>query len=1818
MRPAERVAKGIVMALRQIPSYRSGIGRIIGRRGGIMVASSSAFSKLARGLGGSLLLALLAAPAIAQAPPVKQTVKQGAAAVQPAKPAQATPAAAQPVQDALPKTYSRPDLVEAARRLQALLQRDRDPLGKPTAQLRKDADAALAAGDARTAAEIYGKLAHATPTDAGAWLRFARALARIKPNDNESADTFIERAQAAAFLAYRNATTRVSQADALFAIGHFYDQRSLWRPALDTLATALTYANVPEQRAFYDKLREERGFRILDYSVDSDASNPRICVQFSEPLAAGGLDFSSYVTLKGPNGPVDKPAVTAEESQLCVEGLKHGESYDVKLRQGLPSSVAAEPLRETADLTIYVRDRKPGVRFTGRNYVLPRSGPRGIPVVSVNTTRVGVELYRIGDRSLIPNAIDGDFRRDLGGYDLQQLKDSRGELVFKGELETASPLNEDVTTSFPVDEAAPTLSPGVYVLAARPAGEALDPNDEWGTRSTQWFVVSDLGLTALSGSNGLTVMVRALGTAQPLEGVELRLLAKSNEVLATARTDATGAVKFDAGLVRGKDGFSPAVIVAQAKEGDYAFLSLDDQAFDLTDRGVGGRAVPERMDAFVTTERGVYRSSETVHVTALLRDPQVQAVTGVPLTLILKRPDGVEERRVLAEDASAGGRTVDFALMGDAMTGTWRVEAYVDPRGAPVGSTTFLLEDYVPERLALDLSTTATAIAPKTPMSVAADGRWLFGPPAAGLDVSGEIEVRITDARPGLPGWRFGRADDGYTTVREPLADAPVTDAQGKASLSVALPQLPPTARPLEAEIFVSLDEGGGRAVRRSLVLPVQPAGNGIGVKPLFDGKGPGENSQAGFEVQGFDAAGKPVAVSGTQWALYRIETRYQWYRLGGNWDFEPVESIAKVADGKVDLAAGAPARLDVPVGWGRYRLEVTDGKLTTALRFEAGWGGGATADAPDRLEVGLDKAQYAAGESMKVNLTSRYAGSATVLIVGDGVLASKSVDVPAGDSAVEFPVEAGWGPGAYALAFLHRPLDVAAGRNPGRAIGLAWFGVDRAQRVLDVALDAPSLARPETTLSVPVSVSGPGRGSEAFVTVALVDVGILNLTGFKTPDPDGFYLGQRALGTEVRDFYGQLIDGMLGARGRLRSGGDAMDAGLQAEPPTQPPLALFSGLVKLDAEGKGAVDFALPPFDGTGKLMAVAWSGAAVGHAEKDVVIRDPVVLTATLPRFLASGDKSTLNLAIANVDGEAGDYALDVVTDGPVSVPSAPKTVPLTKGGRQGFNLQLAGTGLGEAKVSVRLSGPAGLSVVRDYRLNVRPAYPPISRRNVESIAPGASITLSRDLVADLVPGTGGVTVFAGLDPALDTPALIGALDRYPFACSEQLTSRALPLLYLSDFGGSERFRLKQEPAETIRSAIARLVARQGSDGSFGLWEAGGNDLWLDSYVTDFLTRAREKGYDVPEQPFSMALDRLRNALAYATEGATDDGTAYAIYVLARNGRAPLGDLRYVADAKLDAVESPMARGQLAAALAMLGDKKRAETVFGAALKLLPDAPEAVTSGRPDFGSILRDAASVATLASEAGFTGTARTARARLATAFVDAGPTSTQEDAWLLLAARAAREGKGIAVDIDGVAHSGIYERSLTPEDLAKPIVLTNRGTAPLDVVVSIDGPPSSPEPAAEDGFTLTRSYYTLDGTPADPAKVAQNQRLVVVLEVEEDEAAQSHVLLVDHLPAGFEIDNPSLAVGSDAGALAWLGDTSQPSHAEFRDAFFAAAFDLTQGVEEDEGDVLRVAYIVRAVSPGTYAHPPAIVEDMYRPGRYARTEAGTTEVTGPGK
>jgi uncharacterized protein YfaS (alpha-2-macroglobulin family) len=1704
------------------------------------------------------------------------------------------------------KPYHRDDLASAAIRLEGQIKADAGPVAKPLATLRREADAAFARNDQRAGMQSLGQIVAVAPGDAANWLRLARTILQIRPSDARERATLLERATTAAYIAYQRTNNSGAEADALVILGRSFAERTLWRPALDVMRLSLELREVADVRAEYEKMRNDHGFRLLDYSVDSDSASPRICFQFSEELPSKRVDFSPFVSVAGQ----DKPALSADDKQLCVEGLQHGERYTITMRAGLPSTVK-EMLAKTVDFSIYVRDRSPFVRFTSKAYVLPRTGQRGIPVVSVNTPSVAIKVYRIGDRNLLQTVVGENFQRSLGRFELQRLADERGVSVWSGELKVESPLNAEVTTAFPVDEAIGNLSPGVYVMSAEAAGPKAD---DYVDLATQWFIVSDLGITALSGNDGIRVFVNSLATATASAQIDIRLIARNNEVIATRRTDASGHAVFEPGLARGEGGLSPALLVASDPRGDYGFLSLKAPAFDFSDRGVTGRAAPAGLDAFVYTERGVYRTGETVHLTALLRDPLGVAALNVPITLVIKRPDGVEYRRAIVADQGLGGRNLDVTIAPTASTGTWRVRAFSDPKRPAIGEASFMVEDYVPDRLEFELASKTTAVAKGKAFEVTVEGRFLYGAPASDLDISGNVKVQASTNRPGFVGYQFGNPDDDEAkgAIEQPLEDLPQTDAAGKARFDVTIDKLPETARPMEAYVTVSMAEAGGRAIERKLTLPVTPAAAMIGVKPLFAGASLGENANATFDVVVVAPDGKAVPRAGLHYDLLKIESRYQWYRQDGSWNYEPIKQTMRVADGALDVAAGQPGRISVPVTWGRYRLEVSnpDGSTaTTAVGFDSGFYAQSSAGTPDLLETALDKPEYSPGETMTVAVTARTAGKVMLNVIADRVVANLNQNVQPGLNQIRIPVGRDWGNGGYVVATLLRPLDVTAQRMPGRAIGVQWFSVDRKAKTLAVNLQLPPLARPSQTLHVPVKIDGLA-GQEARLAVAVVDVGILNLTNYKPPSPDDYFLGQRRLTADVRDLYGQLIDGMQATRGQIRSGGDGAGAELQGSPPTQPPVTLYSGIVTVNRDGTAEVAFEIPEFAGTVRVMAVAWSRDQVGHAVGDVTVRDPVVVTATLPRFILVGDRSTMQLELDNVEGPAGGYRVAVETDGPVRLGiDAPQTVQLRAKQRNRLTVPLTASAAGVANIKVRIAGPANFALDRNYVLAAKPATQVLVRRTVRTIAAGESLTLSGDVFSDFVVGTGSAALSVGPSTALDVAALLKALDRYPFGCSEQITSRALPLLYVNELAVEAHLALDAAVDQRIRESIERLLARQGSNGSFGLWSVGGDDGWLDSYVADFLTRARERGFAVPDAGFRLAIDRLRNFVANAPEPGKDGGRdlAYALYVLARNGAAPVGDLRYIADTKLGDVATPIAKAQIAAALGLLGDRVRAERVYAAALA----PPPRFEFGRQDYGSTLRDAAAVVVLAAEGNAPQpTIATAVQKVEAARDAAFYTSTQENAWMVLAARAIGKQVRLSLDVGGEARqSPLYRTVGAGEVQASPLKVTNTGDVPLRAVVSVSGAPVTPEPAAEKGFKIERLYYTLDGKPADPAMARQNQRFAVVLKVTEPTPQYGRVIVADYLPAGFEIDNPRLVSSGDTGTLGWIQDAAEPVHSEFRDDHFSAAFDR----DSKSPAVFAVAYVVRAVSPGTYVLPQSIVEDMYRPDRYGRTGTGMVAI-----
>lgn len=1646
-----------------------------------------------------------------------------------------------------------------------------------------------------------------------AWLSFARSVIAVSYDDYATGRDADSIAGAAGYLALRDARRPAEQGRALAMISVAMERQGLFRPAIEASAASLLFDLDQAERERLDRLRTEHGFRVLDYSVDADNLAPRLCVQTSETIRGDASALERFVAADR----IPSPTVTVSGSQICVEGLAHGERYNVTLRAGLPS-VTGENLRQPAEFRAYVRDRSPIARFDTNRYVLPASAA-GVPVTTVNTAELVMKLYRINDRNLAEVVRSGDFKRQLYGYEADQIAEERGSLAFEGKMTVELRRNIEVTTLFPLDGIAVGRVPGVYVLTALPA-ERAEQSD---SLATQWFVVSDLGLSTYSATDGgvaggiVDVFVRSLEGATPTEGVSVALLAKNNAVLGTGRTDRDGHVRLVSSGGR-TGGEAPALVTATTAD-DYAFLSLVGGAFELTDRGVAGRTAPGPVDAFLATERGVYRGGETVHLTALVRDDAARALA-VPVTVRLVRPDGVVSRVIATRTEADGGVALDLPLTGNAQTGTWELSAYVDPDGDAVGTTTFLVEDYVPQRIRVDLASSASEAVAGEPLSATVDAAFLYGAPAAGLMLEGSVTVRPAEnGIPGYEGYRFGLEQEPFSPERAPLFDLPRTDDDGRATLAVPVPDVAGHGGALEARIVVAVREPGGRQVSDALTLPLDTRTPMIGIKHGFADGQVAEGSRATFEVIAL-SPDRTRAARDAEWSLTRIEQDFQWYRREGRWFYDSINREEEIAKGSVALGTERPATISSPVAWGRYRLEIADindPAVASSTTFDAGWvSGDVTAETPDVLEIHLDKESYAAGETATLRIVPRFAGKALVTVLGGSLLQHRLVDVPAASAQVAFTVLDGWAPGAYVAATLFRPVGHAAQAGtaaearplPQRSVGIAQLGVNSDDRRLTVAIEAPEIALPRQPLTVPVAITGLTTGEVAHLTLAAVDVGILNITGFTPPDADEHFLGQRRLSVELRDLYGDLIDSAGAARGSVRSGGDGPGSGTEALPLNEKPVALFSGVVTTGADGVARVTLDIPSFNGTLNLMAIAWTTTRVGDASREMVVRDPVVVSATLPRFLAPGDATRMHVDLHNVAHQAGAYQLAIRTEGPVAFDHDDETFRLAVGERASVELPLAATGVGTATVVATLTGPGGLSIAKDYTLTVRPAAAEVAQRRLIALAPGDSFAFDANLVAGFTDDATVTMSVGGGD--IDTAGLLQLLDRFPYGCAEQTVSRALPLLYLNEV--AEGIGLDADTAlpQRIDDAIDRVLAFQDTTGGFGLWSPG-TDLWLTAYVMDFLSRAREAGYDVPQPAFESGLDRLRSVLSYVgeVEGERGSEIAYATYVLARNGRAAIGDLRYFAEEKLDKFQSPLARAQLAASLSFSGDDGLASRLFRDALNI---RGATLRPDRVDYGTTLRDAAAIVTLAAESRVErGTVAGLADRLSAVKAATGRNfSTQEAAWLLLAANANRPPSR-AVSIDGEPANAPLARRFDRQALQAGVAVRNDGAASIALATTVTGTPLTPQRPVSEGLTIARRFHTLDGAEIDSRQVAQNTRLLVRLTVVKTVDDPMRLMLTDLLPAGFEIENPRLVGEGDIAGLPLAAEGQTPGHTEFRDDRFAAAWQLGSGGANIANSV---TYMIRAVSPGTFVLPAAEVSDMYQPGFVARTATGTVAVT----
>ncbi len=1550
----------------------------------------------------------------------------------------------------------------------------------------------------------------------------------------------------------------------------------------------------------------------------AERDQPQACFTFASRLdRTRGQGYAAFVALAPP---LPALSVVARDRSLCVEGLSHGTRYTVTLGQGLPGADGRR-LAAAETHAIEVPNRAPALAFRGGGLILPRVGAEGLPLRAINIEHVRLRVLRMADRALVEKIYAGRVAQTLSDWDIGELVEKGGKGVWTGELSITAARNAPAIVTFPLAPLLDGLEAGVYLATAEAvATGAAGPAPE-GPRASQWFVIADLGLTTFFGDDGLTVFARAVTRAQPLAGVELHLLARNGKELAKRRTGADGIVRFEAEVTRRSGDEAVQALFAYGGSDEFSFLDLAAPGVDLGDRSAVGRNSPGPLDAFLATGRSIYRPGETVSVTTLLRDNAARAVPGRTWTLKLWRPDGVEADLRAVRDAGAGGGSAAFPLMPTTLPGLWSITAHSEPDGPAIGRTEFTVHDLLPPRLDFVLSAGQPALTPGHGGSLGIESRTLFGTPAAHLP--GELSMTIRTAEtpfPAYAGFRFGLAQETFTPIQTVLPGF-TTNGAGLAEAEVPTLALPDSSHPLQAVIRGTIFDIGGRAVSRELVLPIHDQPFRIGIRPRFEDDAVPEGATAAFEVIAVGPDGATLARPDLSYELYEEDSEFRWFEAGGRWDYETVIRDHRLTGGTVAVGADRPATLEEPLHAGRYRLEVFDpGRgIASSVRFTAGWWSTpAAGNRPDAVEVSVLQRRGQEGGPARVHIRPPYDSQVVIAVADRSVRQIISRQIGAEGAFLDLPVSPDWSAGMTIIATAYAAVDPLRKTAPRRAIGIGWLAVDAQPRTLRLAIDVPPVVEPRRTLTLPVAVRSAAGAllpadSPAFLTVAAVDEAVLQVTGQPTPDPVAYYLGQRRLGVELRDVYGRLLDpvrpGPAASRGppvekrRLSqvSGLPERDA---------PVVTLFSGVVRVGADGVAAVPLAIPDFDGRLRLIALAWDGTRVGHAEATLAVHDRVRTELALPRFLAPGDRAVIEIGLTNLAAAPGDYQVMLTTEGGVSVADGRFAVGIKRGRRVTVSRTLSADRPGPATLRVEISGPEGYHLIRSRAIKVRPAVGLVWRHQAATLEAGQPLTVPPGLFEGLRPDSVSGAVTLGHRPTLDLAGLVMAVERQPRGSVAQVATDALRLIAGGDLAVTLGLDTAESLRQRIQAALDRVLGQQHGDGGFSAWSLKeDSDDALTPLVADVLDRAVAAGFRVPESATRRAHDWLKRLL---DSGWGEDrelpARAGAVFVLARAGSLDAGAVHYFHETFGPRLASPAARALVAAALARVGDD-------GAARALFNQIADALTG---DAGTRLavRDLAVTLALGAESGALGherqlglaerlTARTAGSELRLA--------ADERAWLTLAARAVAaltvgtEPQRISAgEIEVETPPPLYRRL----DPAAPPPIRNPGPDVLTQLISVVGLPADPPPAAEHGFTLSRSLFDLEGQPLKPEAVRQNDLVVVILEGKATTPGQQRIVLGDLLPAGLDVETVRFADSPQLGDLSWLGGLSLARHADYRHDRFIAVLDL-----EDGHPGFRVVYLARAVTQGDFIQPGATVEAAGDPDRFARTASGRLQIHG---
>lgn len=1498
--------------------------------------------------------------------------------------------------------------------------------------------------------------------------------------------------------------------------------------------------------------------------------------------------------------------------------------YSIEFLPGLHGS-KSEWLMEKVERQVHTGVFKPSLNFIGKARYLPRLDGAELPFEYRNVDKIRIHFRRIPPQNLVfwmssagesapPNLSEELLVKDMA---LEMRKDKR----VRGMIDLS-----DLARA----------GKGVYQVSL---SRLFNGGKNEAYSDSAMVVVTDLAaVTKLDGSD-LHVWTRSARDFDAQSDVKVQVMSYNNFEIASCTTDSDGSCVLKGVMKQTK---KPYALIMSTKN-DLSYMRFSDVALPLPSDQEAMRAYTSdatAMEAYVYASRGVYRPGEKVNLAGLVWTGERKAAKGVPLSWKILSP----RQKVLLETAGKsspfGMMSIDYQLDDFAATGEYKAVLYSGKK--QLSSYSFFVEEFVPERIGLKVKPKEKLTVGNAAVRFDVDAKYLFGPPVAGGDYSARFSL--------APAWYTVPGNKGFSTGEyRTVKPVPVVlqpkigklDDQGLAQLTASTEGLAdsfPTVMRLTANVDVS-ESGSGRVTHRRATTLVSASNEIVGLHLL-------KASSGEIEVEGrlFTPAGEPVKRDGkVQLSLLQIYSNWSYAYdpdVGYNqWQREDV-LLPEAGNEVIDVKQGKfTARLHTRNGWGQYlvRARLPEHKQLADLQVSMGyswyWGGYGSSTiskprAPDQVQVELSKQEAQAGDEVSLTFDAPFAGRALFALEADRLLDSRWLEVKKGPNTLTFKAPDVL-PNVHASMLIIKDPREGEMYVPARAWGGASLKIVPSAFKVDVDTELPDEMRPGRDLTIHLANGGKGK---AEYTVAVVDEGILQLTRFKTPDPLAYFFSPRRSGVSTHETVGWTFPRSM--KSSRNPGGDAAPAAKNGGRVVPVRLVSYwSGIVTSDDSGQATVKVPVPQFQGKLRVMVVAAQDGRTGHAEKDVTVRDPLVLQPTLPRFLQWGDQLEIPLFVVNMTGAEQKVVARVESDAGVLLEKQEASVTIPNMGSATLKFP-ARVKAFAGKAGFRFEISAGKFVTRDTAtIPIQPLSP---ERSINVVLPADKPFRLAELIPDDMRRDGlKVQISASAMPYVSELKRLRYLLHYPYGCIEQTTSSTMPLLYVGKLlKVLDPDALKDVNVENmVYSGINRLLSMQTISGGFAYWPGGTEPvLWGTAYATHLLLKARDLGYQVPETALKDALNFMEEALTsrrYLWQGAYhyfSDSEAYMIYVLGLAGRHQKSLIRNLAEhGTWEAGRTVENNFLLMLAAHMAGESEVEETLMKHK-DLFSSVEVAGRTYTGSYWSAYRTDAMRLSLAEDvwpgdSKLDALTRRVAARLASDRY----LNTQEVAWAVSAlGKIVERFEGASVEGVSLAAAG---KAVKPDDQEKltlgwrfygdavplndSLKLNYKGKAPF-LYASIVGYDKNPAVPADQSraFDVQRSYLNLKGERIDPLAIRQGELIAVHLHVRNrSDSGIENMALVDRLPSGFEIENPNLGRSE---AMDWLDKYSElkPAYVDRRDDRIQLFFDMAYDQSSD------YFYIVRAVSNGHFMAPPAKLEAMYEPEIHAYSDYSKTRIQAP--